>query len=146
LMGNRIYGCDDCQMVCPWNRDAEAPAADLLEPRGENILPELAMLLQLNEAGFRERFRKSPLKRTGRAAIQRNVCIAMGNSGDRGFVPLLMSALKHEAPVVRAHAAWALAQLTPDDDQAHKALLQAADAEQDQQALEDMRLTLKEKE
>ncbi|MDQ6971428.1 MAG: tRNA epoxyqueuosine(34) reductase QueG, partial [Mariprofundaceae bacterium] len=150
LMGNRIYGCDDCQMVCPWNRDAQAPDADLLEPRGENILPELAMLLQLDEAGFRERFRKSPVRRTGKAAIQRNVCTAMGNSGDNGFVPLLMTALKHEAPVVRAHAAWALARIAAADecadDRTHKALLQATDAEQDQQALDDMRLTLEEKE
>lgn len=111
LMGNHIYGCDDCQAVCPWNHKAETPDADLLTPRGENILPKLASLLHLDEQGFRERFRKSPVKRTGRAAFLRNVCIAMGNSGNSEFVPLLLNALHDTEPLIRGHAIWALAAL-----------------------------------
>ena len=145
LMGNRIYGCDDCQLVCPWNSEVEAPEKDLLTPRGENSLPELAMLLQLDEAGFRERFRKSPVKRIGRVALHRNVCIAMGNAGDSGFMPLLIASLDDEAAIIRAHAVWALARLAPEDEQIHKVILRAMDKELDQQAYEDMRLTLKEK-
>jgi len=112
FMGKHIYGCDDCQAVCPWNHKAKIPDTDLLTPRGENILPELASLLHLDEQGFRERFRKSPVKRTGRAAFLRNVCIAMGNSGDIEFVPLLLSKALHDVePLVRGHAIWALAVL-----------------------------------
>jgi len=111
LMGNHIYGCDDCQAVCPWNNKAEIPDTDLLTPRGENILPELAMLLHLDEQGFRERFRKSPVKRTGRAAFLRNVCIAMGNSGNMVFVPSLLGVLHDAEPLIRGHAIWALAAL-----------------------------------
>ena len=111
LMGNHIYGCDDCQAVCPWNNKAEIPDTDLLTPRGENILPELVMLLHLDEQGFRELFRKSPVKRTGRAAFLRNVCIAIGNSGNIEFVPLLLKVLDDHEPLIRGHAIWALSVL-----------------------------------
>ena len=111
LMGNHIYGCDDCQAICPWNRKAGVPDKDLLTPRGENILPELASLLTLDEQGFRERFRRSPVKRTGRAALLRNVCIAIGNSGNQRFVPLLLTALQDAEALIRGHAVWALATL-----------------------------------
>jgi len=142
LMGNHIYGCDDCQMICPWNRHAAAPEPDLLTPKRENILPELASLLQLDEAGFRVRFAKSPVKRTGRAALQRNVCIAMGNAKDARFSPVLVDALKHDSPLVRGHAAWALGQLNTADDAGILAALEAAGAsEPDEQAREEMNLT-----
>jgi len=113
LMGNRIYGCDDCQLVCPWNdhavrRDAEA---DLLRPRGENHLPDLVSLLRLDEAGFRQRFRKSPVRRTKRRGLLRNVCIAMGNSGQAAFVDDLVTVLDDDEPLIRGHAAWALSRL-----------------------------------
>ncbi|MDX8407420.1 MAG: tRNA epoxyqueuosine(34) reductase QueG, partial [Mariprofundaceae bacterium] len=143
LMGNRIYGCDDCQMVCPWNKHASSPDPDLLMPRRENILADLASLLQLDEADFRQRFAKSPVKRTGRAALQRNICIAMGNSGDAAFVPLLTAALKHDAALVRGHAAWALGRLASVDRNDVLAALQTAStAERDEQALEEMNLTI----
>jgi epoxyqueuosine reductase len=113
LMGNRIYGCDDCQAVCPWNRHAHVPEPDLLQSRQENHLPELAALLRLDERMFRERFRRSPVRRPGRAGLLRNVAIAMGNSGDEGFVPDLLQALVDGEPLVRGHAAWALARVCP---------------------------------
>jgi len=113
LMGNRIYGCDDCQLVCPWNSHAAGGAAadDLLRPRGENHLPDLASLLHLDDDGFRERFRKSPIRRTKRRGLLRNVCIAMGNSGHIGFVDDLGIALGDDEALIRGHAAWALGQL-----------------------------------
>jgi len=119
-MGNRIYGCDDCQQVCPWNGHAVKSGelekillnrGDFLKPRGENILPDLASLLSLNVEGFRDSFRKSPIKRTKRAGLLRNVCIAMGNSANRGFITDLLMVLGDEEPLIRGHAVWALAKL-----------------------------------
>ncbi|MDX8392362.1 MAG: tRNA epoxyqueuosine(34) reductase QueG [Mariprofundaceae bacterium] len=144
LMGNRIYGCDDCQLVCPWNGDTSISTDDALKPRRENVLPELAMLLRLDDAGFRSRFRKSPVKRTGRAAFLRNVCIAMGNSGDVEFVPLLLDALGDEAALVRGHAAWALACLAADNTSVFTALEQALVVEKDKSTFEDMGITIQE--
>jgi len=131
LMGNRIYGCDDCQMVCPWNNHAAKAAGlsadrrrselssdrrtdsgpDLLRPRRENCLPDLASLLRLDEDAFRQRFRRSPVRRTKRRGLLRNVCIAMGNSGQLAFVDELVSVLQDEEPLIRGHAAWALGRL-----------------------------------
>lgn len=113
LMGNRIYGCDDCQMVCPWNSKAKPVTLDMLSPRPENILPSLAELFVLDEAGFRQRFSKSPIKRTKRPGLLRNVAIAMGNSGDAAFIPMLIEALADDEPLIQGHSAWALAQLFP---------------------------------
>jgi len=111
LLGNRIFGCDDCQQICPWNSHAHAPEADLLHPRDDNALPELSGLFALDEDGFRMRFRKSPLKRTGRTGLLRNIAIAMGNSGDSGYAKELTGALADPEPLIRGHAAWALARL-----------------------------------
>ncbi|MFQ5518626.1 MAG: tRNA epoxyqueuosine(34) reductase QueG [Mariprofundus sp.] len=119
LMGNRIYGCDDCQLICPWNEHAgkgeglgfDLLKPDLLKPRGENVLPDLVSLLQLDDEGFRQRFRKSPVKRTKRRGLLRNVCIAMGNSGQIAFVDDLITVLHDREALIRGHAAWALAQL-----------------------------------
>ncbi len=115
-MGNRIFGCDDCQAVCPWNRHAQAPDPDLLGPRPENHLPALRELLALDESGFRVRFRKSAVRRTGRAGLLRNVAVAMGNSGHAGFVPDLLVALGDDEPLLRGHAAWALGRISPQGD------------------------------
>lgn len=119
LMGNRIYGCDDCQLVCPWNSHAagsEPEINDLLKPRGENHLPDLARLLHLDDEGFRQHFRKSPVKRTKRSGLLRNVCIAMGNSGHAAFIPDLIAVLGDQELLIRGHAAWALGQLSDRGD------------------------------
>jgi len=118
LMGNRIYGCDDCQLVCPWNGHAVSQPViqsvhqdDLLKPRGENHLPDLVSLLRLDEDEFRQRFRKSPVRRTKRRGLLRNVCIAMGNSGHAAFVDDLVTVLDDDEALIRGHAAWALSRL-----------------------------------
>jgi len=111
LMGNRIFGCDDCQAVCPWNRYTVPPSPDLLSPRSENVLPRLEELLALDEMAFRKRFRKSPVRRAGRGGLLRNVAIAMGNSGDPRYTEQLTGALRDAEALIRGHAAWALARL-----------------------------------
>ncbi|OIO72320.1 MAG: tRNA epoxyqueuosine(34) reductase QueG [Zetaproteobacteria bacterium CG_4_9_14_3_um_filter_49_83] len=138
LFGNRIYGCDDCQMVCPWNRHASVCEIDFLRPRGENILPELASLLHLDDQSFRIRFARSPIKRTGRDALLRNVCVAMGNSADRQWVPMLHSRLQDESPLVRAFAFWAIEQLAGDDPLVRARLMDTMAFEHDQSAYKDM--------
>jgi epoxyqueuosine reductase len=147
LMGNRIYGCDDCQLVCPWNTHANSRTLeidDLLKPRGENHLPDLARLLRLDDDGFRQHFRKSPVKRTKRSGLLRNVCIAMGNSGHAAFIPDLIAVLGDQEPLIRGHASWALAQLTDINDQARilSALMAARDAESDNVTREEMDLNI----
>jgi len=144
LMGNHIYGCDDCQAICPWNNKAETPDTNLLTPRGENILPELAMLLHLDEQGFRERFRKSPVKRTGRAAFLRNVCIAMGNSDNIEFVPLLLKVLHDIEPLIRGHAIWALAALhrVQNIDGFIEKLLELKEKEENNDVLKEINMVL----
>jgi epoxyqueuosine reductase len=111
-MGNRIYGCDDCLAVCPWNRFAAAAREIAFAPRAELTAPALADLLQLDDAGFREIFAGSPVKRIGRDRLVRNCLIAAGNSGDRGLAALV-AALCGDADAGVADAAdWALARLT----------------------------------
>ncbi|WP_337927139.1 MULTISPECIES: tRNA epoxyqueuosine(34) reductase QueG [unclassified Xanthobacter] len=111
LIGNRIYGCDDCLAACPWNKFAAEGAEMKLAARAENAAPLLAELAELDDAAFRARFPKSPIKRIGRDRFIRNVLIAMGNSRDAGFVPALEQKLADPAPLVRGAAVWALARL-----------------------------------
>jgi len=117
LMSNRIYGCDDCQMACPWNGKVEPVTVDHLTPRNENVLPTLSELFALDDEGFRQRFRKSPIKRPGRAGLLRNVAIAMGNSGNASYIPLLMNALNDSETLIRGHSAWAIASLIKQNPQ-----------------------------
>ena len=114
-MGNRIYGCDDCLAVCPWNKYAKAASEMKLKPRGDLVAPSLAELLQLDEAGFRRRFAGSPVKRIGRDRFIRNVLIATGNSGDASLVPQAEALLGDPSPLVRAMAVWALSRLAAPD-------------------------------
>jgi epoxyqueuosine reductase len=112
-IGNRIYGCDDCLAVCPWNRFADAARANkAFLPRAETAAPALADLLALDDAAFRKVFAGSPIKRIGRNRMVRNAAIAAGNSGLAGLVPALRTLTTDEDAVVAEAAAWALARLS----------------------------------
>jgi epoxyqueuosine reductase len=113
-MGNRIYGCDDCLAVCPWNKFAQAGHEAKLAARGENRAPMLAELVKLDDAAFRARFAKSPIKRTGRDRFIRNVLIAIGNSADVSLAADAERLLTDESPLVRGAAVWALSKLAPE--------------------------------
>ncbi len=111
-MGNRIYGCDDCLAVCPWNKFAVRTKEYAFLPRAELTAPRLADLAQLDDAAFRQLFAGSAIKRTGRDRFVRNVLIALGNSGDAATIPIIERRLADASPLVRGAAIWALAQLT----------------------------------
>jgi epoxyqueuosine reductase len=115
-MGNRIYGCDDCLAVCPWNKFAQTASEAKLQAREELKTPALAELAALDDAGFRALFRKSPVKRIGRGRFLRNVMIAIGNSGDAVLVESAKAVLDDESPLVRGAAIWALSQLIPEKE------------------------------
>jgi epoxyqueuosine reductase len=115
-MANRIYGCDDCLAVCPWNKFASIAATQQLAAREALRAPSLVELAGLDDAAFRALFARNPVKRIGLARFLRNVAIGLGNSGERAAVPALQRLLAHEAPVVRGAAVWALAQLLPQAD------------------------------
>ncbi len=110
-MGNRIYGCDDCLAVCPWNRFAQAGREAKLRERPDLAAPPLAELAALDDAAFRARFAGSPIKRIGRNRFVRNVAIAIGNSGDGTLRPAAARLAADPDPVVAEAAAWAVARL-----------------------------------
>jgi epoxyqueuosine reductase len=114
-MGNRIYGCDDCLAVCPWNRFADAAAANCaFLPRAELAAPRLADLLALDDASFREMFAGSPIKRIGIKRMIRNCLIAAGNSGDAELMRSVRPHLDDPDPVIAEAAAWAMGELQGD--------------------------------
>jgi epoxyqueuosine reductase len=110
-MANRVFGCDDCLAVCPWNKFAETAREARFHPRAETDNPPLRELLVLDDAAFRLRFAGTPIKRTGRDRFIRNVAIAAGNSCDPTLVVLLEPLLSDASPLVRAMAVWAVSQL-----------------------------------
>jgi epoxyqueuosine reductase len=112
-MGNRIYGCDDCLAVCPWNKFAQATREAKLMARDDLEAPPLAEIATLDDAGFRQKFSGSPIKRVGRDRFIRNVLIAVGNSEDSDLVPIAERHLDDPSPIVRGAAVWALASLDP---------------------------------
>ncbi len=112
-IGNRIYGCDDCLAVCPWNKFAQASREAAFAPRAELSAPRLADLAQLDDASFRQVFSGSPIKRVGRDRFLRNVLIALGNSGDTAQAALVERLVGDASPLVRGAAIWALARLAP---------------------------------
>jgi epoxyqueuosine reductase len=113
LVGNRVYGCDDCLAVCPWNKYAAAAREMKLQPREELRAPLLADLLRLDHAAFRRFFAGSAVKRLGSGRFIRNVLIAAGNSGDEALARLVSGKLDDASPLVRAMAVWALSRLLP---------------------------------
>jgi len=113
LMGNRIFGCDDCLAVCPWNKFAAEAREVKLQARRELNAPKIADLLRLDEAAFRSLFAASPVKRIGFQRFMRNLLIAAGNSGDPSLISLVEEKLASPAPLVRAMAVWALSQIVP---------------------------------
>jgi epoxyqueuosine reductase len=114
-IGNRIYGCDDCLAVCPWNKFAQGAREIALQPRDDLRAPLLAELASLDDANFRSRFSGSPVKRIGRDRFIRNVLIAIGNSGERSLGSIARAHLRDASPLVRAMAVWALGELMPDE-------------------------------
>jgi epoxyqueuosine reductase len=111
LIGNRIYGCDDCLAVCPWNKFAQAGRETKLAARDALRAPRLAELARLDDAGFRALFAKSAVKRIGRARFLRNVLIAIGNSGDAALAGEAERLLDDDSPLIRGAAVWALGRL-----------------------------------
>lgn len=165
LMGNLIYGCDICQQVCPVNKVAEkrlglasgtaeegrssSASGKLIQlqrhpefqPRSfTGSTPELLHLLELTEEEFREKFKRSPIKRTKRRGLLRNVCVALGNSGDARAIPALIKALSDPESLVRGHAAWALGRL--QGTKAETALKRAQISESDYEVRQEIRLAL----
>jgi epoxyqueuosine reductase len=129
-MGNRIYGCDDCLAVCPWNKFAQAGREAKLGAREQLRAPDLAALSRLDDAAFRELFSKSPVKRIGRDRFMRNVLIAIGNSSDNALALEAERLAGDESALVRGAAVWALSQLTARQEftsRAERALHDEAD-------------------
>jgi epoxyqueuosine reductase len=164
LMGNLIFGCDICQEVCPINQVAEKrlglragqavipldqlrkndktfrPHPEYLPRPAVGSSPELIPLLSLTEGQFRERFRRSPIKRAKRRGLLRNVCVALGNIGDPQAVPALIAALYDVESLIRGHAAWALGRI--GGEQAIQALHEALAAEEDLEVQKEIRCAL----
>ncbi|HEX5077517.1 MAG TPA: tRNA epoxyqueuosine(34) reductase QueG [Geminicoccaceae bacterium] len=120
-IGNRIYGCDDCLAVCPWNKFAQLASETKLQARDDLRTPELADLGRLDDAAFRARFSGSPIKRIGRDRFLRNVLIAIGNSGEPALAEIARAHLSDPSPLVRAMAVWALGRLLAPGDLARLA-------------------------
>ena len=114
-IGTRIYGCDICLEVCPWNRFAREGRRVLLASRHELAELGLAEILALNPVRFAEVFRRTPVKRLKLTGLLRNACVVAGNTGDRTLLPALLALLAHESAVVRAHAVWAVRRLAGVD-------------------------------
>jgi epoxyqueuosine reductase len=130
-MANRVFGCDDCLAVCPWNKFAETAREARFHPRAETDNPPLRELLVLDDAAFRLRFAGTPVKRTGRDRFLRNILIAAGNSGDPGLLPLIEPLLGDASPLVRAMAVWAVGRLA---EPAQRLTLQASHASRETDA------------
>jgi epoxyqueuosine reductase len=120
-IGNRIYGCDDCLAVCPWNKFAQIASETRLVARDDLRAPALAELGRLDDAAFRARFAGSPIKRTGRDRFVRNVLIAIGNSGQPALAEIARARLTDASPLVRAMAVWALGRLLEPGEMARMA-------------------------
>ena len=110
-IGDRIYGCDDCLAACPWNRFAREGSLMKEHRRDDCDRPNLLELLALNDVGFKKQFSGTPMLRTKRRGLLRNVCVALGNVGDRSVLPALEQARHDAEPLIQEHAAWAIEQI-----------------------------------
>jgi epoxyqueuosine reductase len=137
LIGNRIFGCDDCQEVCPWNRFAVPTPLPEFRPAAGNWMPRLEPLVEISAGEFERRFRSSPIRRAKRDGLVRNVVVALGNSRDPEAVPALTKALEDASALVRAHAAWALGRI--GSARARELLRHALARETDPTVLEEIR-------
>ena len=135
-----VFGCDICQDVCPVNFKAELSREPAFQPREGLAAPELIPLLDLTDAEFSDRFQKSAIKRAKRVGLQRNVCVALGNSGDPSAIPALADSLNGTDPIVRLHAAWALGRI--GGREAAENLQAALDREDDSAVREEISLSL----
>jgi len=115
-MGYQVFGCDICQDVCPWNRKAPATDKAEFQPREGLVSPVLAWLAEISEEEFREKFRNSPVKRAKRTGLRRNALIAIGNSKDMAFLPVVEHACGDADPIVAEAAEWAKEQLVQSND------------------------------
>lgn len=116
LIGNRVFGCDDCLAVCPWNKFAEASRDARMALRADLAAPPLKDMLTLDDAAFRKLFAGTPIKRAGRARFLRNVLIAVGNSNDRSLIAATTPLLDDASPIVRGAAIWALSRLMAESE------------------------------
>ncbi|MGF7158933.1 epoxyqueuosine reductase [Rhodoligotrophos appendicifer] len=128
-IGNRIFGCDDCLAVCPWNKFAQLASDTKLQAREALAQPRLEDLARLDDERFRELFTGTPVRRAGRDRFVRNVLIAIGNSGDRDLVTAARERLSDASSLVRAMAVWALRRLLPEQEFAQLAMIGRGDAD-----------------
>ncbi len=143
LTGNWVFGCDICQDVCPWNRFAvQTQVTEFFPVSVDRAAPPLADLLTLDEAGFAARFGRSPIERIGRVRLVRNACLAAGNSRDATLIAPLQSLLSDLHPLIRLHAAWALARLAGPE--AVAPLRTALDGETDAEVRQELAACLEE--
>jgi epoxyqueuosine reductase len=127
-IGNRIFGCDDCQEVCPWNRFAQRTRVEGFEPRDGNLNPFLLDLLGMSRREWNRRFKKTPVRRAHYEGFVRNVAVALGNWGAPEAAPALLARLDDPSPLVRGHVAWALGRVdTPESRTALESQLQLED-------------------
>jgi len=141
-MDNNIFGCDICQDVCPWNKQALVTEQESFLPRESIYNPDLGSLSRLSAQDFRDMFKGSPVKRSKRRGFLRNVMIAIGNSGDKELIPRVKDCLEDEEPLVRMHAAWALWKL--DGKKCEETLMNHRKNESDPEVLDEIDSILQE--
>lgn len=135
-IGDRVFGCDDCQDVCPWNRADRGSGWPELAGTSDAAHPALSDLLELDDVAFRQRFRHTPIWRTKRRGLLRNAAVALGNVGTAGDLPALATALHDDEPLVRSHAAWAIGEIGTAHGE--KLLADARAAETDPNVLQEI--------
>ena len=139
-IGNHIFGCDICQDVCPWNKDSPESVEQDFKPRKGNAATDLTELMTMDQAAFSKRFRKSPVKRTKRKGLLRNVAVALGNWANADAIPALGIGLNDIEPVVRSHSAWALGRI--NNEGARKVLKSAVLIEKNPNVLQEIETAL----